>query len=150
MINKKRLYPNNIAYAIVLFCIFALKIDSPLATAVYAAGEYQVFNRIGDIDSKYSVSLQDTIPPTVLSIVLAGPSTTNQNSVDFIVTFSEPVVGVDMVGPDFDDFVLTTSPGITGAHITNVSGSGAVYTVTVNTGTGDGTIRLEYRILLRI
>ena len=62
---------------------------------------------------------------------------------DFIVTFSEPVKGVDMDGPVFDDFVLTTGPGISGAFITGVSGTGAVYTVTVNTGTGDGTIRLD-------
>jgi PKD repeat protein len=32
---------------------------------------------------------------------------------------------------------------VTGAAITNVTGSGATYTVTVNTGSGNGTIRLD-------
>jgi len=44
---------------------------------------------------------------------------------------------------DQTDFVLT-STGVAGEAITNVSvGPGAVYTVTVGTGTGDGTIRLD-------
>ena len=47
-----------------------------------------------------------------------------------------------MVTP-FSDFALTTSSGISGASITGVSGSGATYTVTVNTGSGNGTIRLD-------
>jgi hypothetical protein len=32
---------------------------------------------------------------------------------------------------------------VTGASITNISGSGTTYTVTVNTGSGNGTIRLD-------
>jgi hypothetical protein len=48
-----------------------------------------------------------------------------------------------MAGPQFDDFSLTTSPGISGASIVSVSGSGIGYTVTVNTGSGNGTIRLD-------
>ena len=58
-------------------------------------------------------------------------------SVRFTVTFSESVTGVNA-----GDFTLTTS-GVSGASISNVSGSGSVYTVTVNTGSGDGTIRLN-------
>src|SRR6185369_2754329 len=62
---------------------------------------------------------------------------TNATNVDFTVTFSEAVTGVDI-----SDFSLTTT-GISGALITGVSGSGAVYTVTVNTGNGSGTLRLD-------
>ena len=51
-------------------------------------------------------------------------------------------MGLDMTGPDFDDFALT-STGVTGAAVSGVSGSGSVYTVTVNTGSGSGTIRLD-------
>ena len=40
------------------------------------------------------------------------------------------------------DFVLSAD-GISGAAIQPVSGSGSLYSVTVNTGTGDGTIRLD-------
>ncbi|MEJ5241226.1 MAG: DUF2341 domain-containing protein [Anaerolineales bacterium] len=75
--------------------------------------------------------------PVVLSIVRANPNPTNTANVDFTVTFSEVVTGVDV-----SDFSLSIS-GITGASVTGVSGSGAVYTVTVNTGTGSGTIRLD-------
>src|SRR5262249_39281276 len=55
----------------------------------------------------------------------------------FTVTFSESVSGVDA-----GDFTLTTS-GVSGASISGVSGSGTTYTVTVDTGSGDGTIRLD-------
>lgn len=76
--------------------------------------------------------------PRVVSITRANPNPTSAASVDFTVTFSEPVTGVD-----FNDFTLTASSGISGASITGMSGSGVTYTVTVNTGTGIGTIRLD-------
>ncbi|MCZ2289396.1 MAG: Ig-like domain-containing protein, partial [Anaerolineales bacterium] len=79
----------------------------------------------------------DKTAPTVTSILRADANPTNAASVNFTVTFSEAVTGVDV-----GDFDLTTS-GVTGASIASVSGSGATYTVTVNTGTGDGTIRLN-------
>ncbi len=77
------------------------------------------------------------VAPTVLSSVRADPSPTNAPSVGFTVTFSEIVSGVDP-----SDFTLTTA-GVTGAFILNISGSGRTYTATVNTGTGDGAIRLD-------
>jgi len=80
----------------------------------------------------------DNTTPTVSSSVRADPSPTSASSVDFTVTFSESVTGVDV-----SDFSLITS-GVTGASITNVSSdSGATRTVTVNTGAGNGTIRLD-------
>lgn len=79
----------------------------------------------------------DTVAPTVLSSVRVHPTPTNRLTVQFTVTFSEAVTGVDTT-----DFSLTVS-GITGASVTGVSGSGAVYTVTVNTGSGNGTLRLN-------
>jgi len=83
----------------------------------------------------------DTDPPCtfpiVSSVVRADADPTSAATVDYDVTFSEDVTGVD--APDFD---LTTT-GVSGASVTNVTGSGADYTVTVNTGTGDGTIRLD-------
>src|SRR5205085_5271059 len=71
------------------------------------------------------------------SINRAGTSPTNAASVDYTVTFSQSVTGVDATG-----FTLTTS-GITGASVSNVTGSGTTWTVSVNTGSGDGTIRLD-------
>ena len=74
--------------------------------------------------------------PTVSSIVpVLTP--TNGATASFTVTFSESVTGESA-----SSFSLTTS-GITGASVTGVTGSGATRTVTVNTGTGDGTIRLD-------
>lgn len=79
----------------------------------------------------------DTTPPTVLSSVRADANPTNAASVDFTVTFSESVTGVDSA-----DFSVNMT-GVTGASVAGVSGSGDTYTVTVNTGTGDGDIRLD-------
>ncbi len=56
---------------------------------------------------------------------------------DFNVAFSEAVTGVDA-----GDFHLTVS-GVAGASIAAVSGSGSSYIVSVNTGSGNGTLRLN-------
>src|SRR5205085_1076037 len=83
-------------------------------------------------------------PPTVSSITRLDVNPTSASSVNFFVTFSRSVTGVDV-----NDFSYTTSGGIVlppppGA-ISNVTPAGPsqTYTVTVNTGTGDGTIRLD-------
>ncbi len=82
----------------------------------------------------------DKTPPSVVSITRADPNPTSAASVAFNVLFSEPVTDVNTA-----DFLLTTS-GITGASITSVSGSGASYTVVVNTGSGSGTLRLDVSV----
>ncbi|HIJ64746.1 MAG TPA: hypothetical protein HPP77_02240 [Candidatus Hydrogenedentes bacterium] len=93
----------------------------------YTSGEVYVIDKTSD-----------TTPPEVDSITRLDPNPTNAASVDFLVTFTEEVVGVDVT-----DFSLTTGGGISGASVTSVSGSGATRTVAVNTGSGDGTIRLD-------
>jgi Tol biopolymer transport system component len=75
--------------------------------------------------------------PLVTSSLRAGPSPTEAASVNFTVNFSQAVTGVDTA-----DFALTTG-GISGALVTNVSGSGTTYTVTVGTGSGNGDLRLD-------
>ncbi|MDQ5846908.1 MAG: Ig-like domain-containing protein [Acidobacteriota bacterium] len=80
----------------------------------------------------------DISPPTVQSITRASTNPTNAASVDFTVTFSENVTGVDAA-----DFALTTTGSIAGASVGLIGAVGNVWTVTVNTGTGDGTIRLD-------
>ena len=82
--------------------------------------------------------LPSTDSPYVVDISRADPDPTIASSVGFIVAFSEPVTGVDAA-----DFQLTTSDGISGTSISNVSGSGDTYVVTVLTGTGSGTVRLD-------
>ena len=77
------------------------------------------------------------VPPEVDSVVRADSNPTSASSVDYTVTFTEPVTGVST-----DDFVLVTN-GVSDAAVTNVAGSGTAYTVTISTGSGDGTLRLD-------
>lgn len=75
--------------------------------------------------------------PIVNSITRLESNPTNAALVRFLVTFSEIVTGVD--SPDF----ALTAAGVSGASITGISGSGTTRTINVDTGTGDGTIRLD-------
>ena len=79
----------------------------------------------------------DKTVPTVVSITRTSANPSKAGSVNYLVTFSEPVYGVDS-----GDFTFTLS-GVTGAGVTSVAGSGATRTVTVNTGSGDGTLQLD-------
>lgn len=80
----------------------------------------------------------DIVPPVVESITRADANPTVAPGVDFAVTFSEKVVGVDE-----SDFALTTTGSLTGAVVSVVRGAGMNYVVTVFTGTGAGTLRLD-------
>jgi hypothetical protein len=86
-----------------------------------------------------SVQNQDIDPPNVIGISCDVYCTSNLQYLDFSVTFSESVMDVDAA-----DFVLD-STGITGASITNISSNGAndIFYVTIDTGTGDGTLQLN-------
>ena len=59
----------------------------------------------------------DTGAPSVQSINRADDNPTNLSSVDWTVTFSESVTGVDS-----SDFALVQSGGVAGASITGVTG----------------------------
>ncbi|RJP55070.1 MAG: DNRLRE domain-containing protein [Anaerolineaceae bacterium] len=113
-----------------------LLVDSDL----WVGGNFQNANNNGAIVKEadylalYGV---DTSAPVVSSITRVDTNPTSKKSVAFTVTFSEPVLGIDAA-----DFLLVKT-GLTGSAITGASGSGAVYTVTVNTGSGDGTLRLD-------
>ena len=78
----------------------------------------------------------DTTAPTVTSIVPAA-TLSNASSVNFTVTFSESVTGLAA-----GNLSLTTT-GVTGASVGDDLRHGATRTVVVNTGSGDGTIRLD-------
>ncbi|PKN93168.1 MAG: hypothetical protein CVU44_12125 [Chloroflexi bacterium HGW-Chloroflexi-6] len=77
------------------------------------------------------------LPPQVASVERAGTNPTAAQLVDFTVTFTRPVSGVDT-----GDFMLTTT-GLSGASIVDVTGDFDVYTVSVDTGNNNGTIRLD-------
>ncbi len=80
----------------------------------------------------------DKSSPAVLSILRADANPTSASQVRFTINFSEPVFGVDA-----GDFAVATTGSVAGATLADVSGTGASYTVTVNTGSGDGTLRLD-------
>ncbi len=65
--------------------------------------------------------------PEVISIVPIDGQDRSAASVDFLITFSEEVTGVDI-----NDFLIERSSELNGAVISNVTGSGADYTVTVS------------------
>jgi hypothetical protein len=107
----------------------------PASAATDAAGNSNTPS--GSTDNTVTF-VADTTPPTVLSSVRASTNPTSAATVDFTVTFSEAVTGVGT-----DDFDLTTTGAVSGATVSGVSGSGTTYTVTVDTGSGDGTLRLD-------
>ena len=82
--------------------------------------------------------ITDDVAPTVLSVTREDVNPTSSESVAFTVTFSEDVIDVDAA-----DFILTITGDISGAYISNFSGSGTTYDVNVYTGSGNGTIRLD-------
>ncbi|MFT5300679.1 MAG: hypothetical protein ACI814_001459, partial [Mariniblastus sp.] len=84
----------------------------------------------------------DRLNPTVMSIQRTDLNYTNQSLVGFTVEFSEDVTGVAPTGANF-----TLSTSVVGASIVNVTGSGSTYTVSVNTGSSDGTINLDVEAL---
>jgi len=77
------------------------------------------------------------VSANVNSIIRVNNSPTNSATVNYTVTFSSAITGLST-----SNFSLTTT-GVSGASIGSVSGSGTTWTVSVNTGTGDGTIRLD-------
>jgi CSLREA domain-containing protein len=89
----------------------------------------------------YETSSSPHPGPSVSSITRLGPPSTNEACVQFLVTFDE---GVEYVTPD--DFAATVSGTLIGAVVESIeAGSDGVYTVTVSTGDGTGTLRLDVR-----
>ena len=78
------------------------------------------------------------LEPIVNSIVRISTNPTSAASVDFTVIFSEDVTGVDA-----GDFALTKTGMVNGESVTGVIGGPINYTVSVNTGTGGGDLRLD-------
>jgi len=132
---------------------------------LFRAGGPVTTNLTGYVDNfEIGISTGETVydfesdgvdAPTVVSSVRSStPNPSSASSVDFTVTFSEPVTGLDI-----SDFTLFTT-GVTGASVTSVTPVTLTYTpplpalpsnypsqtafvVTVNTGSGSGTIRLD-------
>jgi hypothetical protein len=95
--------------------------------------KFQMYTRAGALVDEYTIGGST---PIVSSITRLNPNPTNAGNVNFQVTFSEAVTGVDAT-----DFLLSTNPP--GASIANISGTGNSYVVSVNTGSRDGDLRLD-------
>jgi hypothetical protein len=110
---------------------------------VWAGGDFENVNNNGSVvkaaDHLAAFGI-DLTPPTVVSSNRAEPTPTAAAALDFTVTFSEFVTGVDAT-----DFIVTKTGSVSGATVSGFSGSGSSYTVTVNTGNGSGTIRLDLK-----
>jgi Domain of unknown function (DUF4347)/Bacterial Ig-like domain/RTX calcium-binding nonapeptide repeat (4 copies) len=100
-----------------------------------------VLGGAGLVNGNYTIGAVyniDKTPPVVSAITRSAAETLNANSVAYTVTFSQNVTGVDL-----EDFAIAAT-GITGASISSVSAIDARnYTVTLNTGSGDGTLGLN-------
>ncbi|MBN8582808.1 MAG: hypothetical protein J0L96_19240, partial [Anaerolineae bacterium] len=118
--------------------------DADLGNAVAIQSDGKIvmagYRHIDGIDHDVALArfIGDEALPTITSLTRASTSPTSASSVDFTVTFSKSVQNVDV-----NDFSLFTT-GVTGASVTSVTPvSASVYTVAVNTGSGNGTIRLD-------
>jgi len=78
-------------------------------------------------------------PPCVSSIIRSNPDPSRRSTVNYTVNFSEKVIGVDPT-----DFSISTTGSIKGTSVTLVKpqNSHNQYLVSVNTGTGNGKLRL--------
>src|SRR5439155_9406062 len=122
----------------------------PSYLVVKATGQYAAtwtYNQDSSRRWAAAIVTYKIVFPTIFSIAMdpaditTSPSTTNKNSVNFNVTFSEAVFGVD----DQDFALDSTNTTVSGASITSVTPNDNIhYTVAVNTGTGNGTIQLNY------
>jgi hypothetical protein len=79
----------------------------------------------------------DRTPPQVSSITRVQNDPVTGFSASFLITFSEPVTGVDA-----SDFTMSTT-GLVNLSITGISGGGNTRVVMINTGLHDGTVRLD-------
>jgi CSLREA domain-containing protein len=109
---------------------------SVAATANNQAGTYLITTTVSGAAAPALFDLTNA-NISVTSILRADTNPTNSSSVHYSVTFNVPVTGVDA-----SDFSLTVS-GVSGAAVSSISGSDATYTATIDTGNGDGTLRLD-------
>jgi hypothetical protein len=116
------------------------------ATTLARDGQYALHAEATDIAGNRGASavaptiVVDNTPPTT-SLSAQSNLSTSDATVLYSLAFSEPVTGI----VDPSDFTLRTSAGISRAAIMSVSGGGGVpYTIAVATGTGSGTIELDF------
>ena len=78
------------------------------------------------------------VVPSVVSVLRLAPDPVSADVARFSVNFSKEVSGVDA-----GDFTIFTTGNVANAAVVEVNGAGTAYTVIINTGTGEGTLRLD-------
>ena len=123
---------------------FTISGNALVAAQNLTAGTYHIYLRATDAagnDAFQTFAIDVIDAPSVASIARTGGAgadvLASTDSVTYTVTFSQAVTGVDAA-----DFAVTAS-GTAAGNIDAVSGSGTTYTVTVDTLSGDGTLRLD-------
>lgn len=109
---------------------------NPATTTPVATGRSYAADGSGYAGDGQSIKPDPT--SLVSTVVRLNVSPTAASTVTYAVIFDKAVTGVTT-----SSFGLTTTGSTTGASIASVSGSGTTYIVTVNTGTGDGALRLN-------
>ncbi len=77
---------------------------------------------------------------TITALSKTGTAITNANTVDYTLSFGSALIA----NPSPSNFSITMGGAITGATVTGVTGGSSSFTVTVNTGSGDGTAQLNF------
>lgn len=95
------------------------------------------FAYIGIDDFEFGPAYVETNPPSVTTISVLNNPTTTATSVQFLVDFDENALNVTT-----DDFVVDATGSVTGSIIA-ISGSGSLYTVTVTSVSGEGTLSID-------
>lgn len=95
-------------------------------------------NSVGITTGVLVTAIADTTRPSVTAMDRLDASPTAAGSVRYRLRFSEPVTGVDV-----NDFVLVQTGTATGAVALLMTSDNIEYTVTVDSVTGNGTLRLD-------
>ncbi|WP_051349993.1 DUF4347 domain-containing protein [Dyadobacter alkalitolerans] len=104
----------------------------PAGTRIYLRA--YATNSIG---TSYGSEINFYTQTSVTSVTQLSSNPTNEGTVSYQVVFAQSVTIEDA-----SVFTLSTS-GVSGASVSGISGSGTTYDVTINTGSGNGSIKLE-------
>ncbi len=112
----------------------------PVGTNAFTATATDIAGNTSAASATFEVEILDTIVPTVDSITRNGTNPARGPAVTFLVSFSEPITGVDI-----SDFTVATSGSAAGtvSAISQVGLFPEDFEVTVTNVTGDGTLRLD-------
>jgi gliding motility-associated-like protein len=122
---------------------YTLKATDPEGDIAFSVGSTDAVGNLGVVATATTASTTvtyDRTLPAIASITRVNPSPSGAATVQYTITFAEPVTGVDA-----GDFALTTSAFIAGTSIASLTGTGTTYTAVINTGSGNGTIRLDLK-----